>query len=414
MTPLQRAHVIMQRLDELGRISDDPAMLVRTFLSPAMKRANDQVGSWMTEAGLQTRVDCIGNLIGHLPSPKPDTKTLLLGSHLDTVRDAGKYDGPLGVLLAIACLDRLQAEGMRLPFHVDVLGFSDEEGVCYQSTYLGSRAVAGTFDRSALALRDEDGVTMADAIRQFGGDPTQLPACSYSPANVLGYVEVHIEQGPVLETANQPIGIVTAIAGQTRCRVEFTGTAGHAGTVPMALRKDALCASAEFILTVEAFAQQADGLVATVGQIDAKPGASNVIPGRAILSLDVRDQRDEFRLEGMKALEEAARDIAKRRSLELDWREIQSSPAVPCSARWMKRLAQAATAVGLSPVKLPSGAGHDAVAMSALTEVAMLFVRCKGGVSHNPAESVTVEDVAAALTVMDEFLSKLAADHAVP
>jgi allantoate deiminase len=379
-----------------------------------MRRANDLVASWMRDAGMAVREDNIGNLLGHFGGPEPAgisqriPPVLLLGSHLDTVRDAGKFDGPLGVLAALACVEQLRATGARLPFAIEVAGFADEEGVRFQSTYLGSRVMAGTFNVEDLRRIDAQGVTMAEAIRAFGGQPEALAASRLDATNLLGYVEIHIEQGPVLEQQGLAVGVVTAIAGQTRASVNFKGQAGHAGTVPMALRRDALCAASEFILAVETVACATEGLVATVGEIAALPGASNVIPGRARLTLDVRHARDDKRQAALNGLEKQARAISERRRVALNWQTVQQSAAVACEPDLSGLLGQAVKRHQNTVASLPSGAGHDAAAMAAVTPVAMLFVRCQGGVSHHPDESVKLDDVRVALAVMGDFLRLLA------
>jgi allantoate deiminase len=289
-----------------------------------------------------------------------------------------------------------------------VVGFADEEGLRYHTAYLGSKVLAGAFDPQYLALADAEGIVMADAIRAFGGDPGALHLDQRSGHDLLGYCEVHIEQGPVLEARDLPVGVVSAISGQARLSVGFRGEAGHAGTVPMSMRRDALCAAAEFALAVEALARGKEGLVATLGQLAVEPGASNVIPGRATLSLDVRHMDDAMREQATGQLREEAGQIAGRRRVTLDWQLLQQHPSVPCSPDLTERLARAVEeTLGRPALRLPSGAGHDAVTMSGLTQVAMLFVRCKGGVSHNPAESVQVEDVAVAIEVMGRFLESL-------
>ncbi|MBA3468952.1 MAG: allantoate amidohydrolase [Herpetosiphonaceae bacterium] len=406
------ATTVMERCARLGAISEEPDRLTRRFASPAMQQANALVSAWMAEAGLAVRFDPIGNLIGRYEADQPDAKTLLLGSHLDTVRDAGRYDGPLGVLLALACVAELAAQGRRLPFAIEVLAFADEEGLRYHSTYLGSAALAGSFDRANLALADDQGITMAEAIRAFGGDPDQLEECRRDPGELLGYCEVHIEQGPLLEACDLPVGVVQAIAGQSRISVGFSGVAGHAGTVPMALRQDALCAAAEFVLAVEAHGRQIAGLVATVGQLQVAPSASNVIPGLTTLSLDVRHPVDQWRLAACAMLHELAQQIATARGCTLSWLPRQSTPAVPCTPQLTDLLAQAVQAQGYRLQEINSGAGHDAVALAGLTAVAMLFVRCQGGISHNPAESVTTEDVAVALATLSTFVGLLASEVA--
>jgi allantoate deiminase len=397
----------MERLDLLGAISDEPERLTRQFAGEAMRRANDAVAEWMKAAGMVVHVDNIGNLHGRYEAETKNPTTLILGSHLDTVRDAGKYDGPLGVIAAIAAVQRLHDRGRRLPFAMEVIAFADEEGLRFSSTYLGSRAVAGRFDAADLDRRDPVGVSMTQAISAFGGNPSRIVEDRWQ-GRLIGYVEVHIEQGPVLEGLGLPVGVVTAIAGQARYRVMFKGSAGHAGTVPMRGRRDALAAAAEFVLAVESEGTSHEGLVATVGQMSVYPGASNVIPGEAALSLDVRHPDERVRHESTRQILERAREIASRRGIETTAELLSDNPSVPCSPKLQSLLTKAIEGEGLTPVHLASGAGHDAVPMSSLTEVAMLFVRCKGGVSHNPAESVTTEDVAVSIDVLGRFLEQLA------
>jgi allantoate deiminase len=377
---------LMRRCDELGAISDESGRLTRTFASPAMRRANKLVGLWMREAGLQVREDAAFNLLGRWNSTKVSAKTLLLGSHLDTVRDAGKYDGPFGVLAAIAAVQLLRERDVKLPFNLEIVGFSDEEGVRYQTTYLGSRAFAGTLTAGDLARIKEK----------------QIVKARRNHKEFLGYAEIHIEQGPVLEEKNFPVGIVTAIAGQSRLRVEFYGVAGHAGTVPMNLRHDALAGAAEFVLAAERC-----GVTATVGKLEVESGASNVIPGKVFLTLDVRDQNDSRRLAAVRSLHTKAKTIAKRRGLKLIWTPIQQTAAVLCDKRLTQIFSKCVARRGLEVLKLPSGAGHDAAALSAICPVAMLFIRCKNGISHNPAESVKTSDVNVAIGVLADFIQSV-------
>jgi allantoate deiminase len=380
----------MRRCEELGAISDEPGRLTRTFDSPAMARANASVSEWMRSAGLTVDIDAASNLWGRWPSAKRGVPVLVLGSHLDTVPDAGKYDGALGVLVALAVVEHLRDRGTTLPFGLEVVGFSDEEGVRYQTAYLGSGAVAGTLTRRDLA---RIGLTALLAARR--------PA-----REILGYVEVHIEQGPVLEQHGLPLGIVSGIVGQSRIRVELEGRAGHAGTTPMDQRHDALCGAAELVLAAERC-----GVTATAGRIEVDPGAANVIPGHATLTLDVRHPRDARRRTAVRSLQRTAQDVARRRALRLRWTLVQDVPAVRCDATWTKLLASRVSARGLGAPMLPSGAGHDAVPMSALGPVAMLFVRCKGGISHHPDESVKTADVAHAIAVVSDFVETLASRH---
>ncbi len=406
----EAAQLLVSMLDELGHITDEPGRLTRTFLSPAMRRANKLVGDCMNAAGLDVREDSVGNLIGRYASANPKARTLLLGSHLDTVRDAGRFDGPLGVLLPIVALAELKVRGVKLPFNVEVLGFSEEEGVRFASAYLGSEGYTGRLKESALKLTDADGVTVRQVLEEFGGKFT-LPKPAHKRGDLLGYVEVHIEQGPVLEAKKLAVGVVTAIAGQSRFKLTWTGKAGHAGTTPMALRQDALAGAAEFMAGVEAIARRTPGLVATVGSLAVAPGAANVIPGQVMHTLDVRHADDRVRRQGLMAIGRLATKIARRRNLRRAWQRTQENGAVACSPALTARLAQSVKAVQGKSLSLVSGAGHDGVVMSALTPVAMLFVRCRDGLSHHPDEYASPKDLAVALAVMTDFLERLAKDH---
>ncbi len=405
------ARIVMDRCDILAEYSEEPDCLVRRFASGAMQQVNEVVAKWMRAAGMSVRQDAIGNLIGRYEADHPKAKTLLLGSHLDTVRNAGKYDGSLGVMLALICIERLHLRQQHLPFAIEVLGFADEEGLRYHCAYLGSKAIAGAFDSELLHLIDSDGIAMADAIRAAGGDPEHIAGARRDAHDLLGYYEVHIEQGPVLETLNTPVGIVSAIAGQSRISVSFNGEAGHAGTVPMGLRRDALCAAAEFILSVERYARNLPELVATVGQTTVLPGASNVIPGQVTLSLDVRHQSDILREQACAQFRAQADTIATERGISACWAIVQENCSVLCAPDLSNRLRQAIESLGYSVLSLPSGAGHDAVALSKLTDVAMLFVRCQGGISHHPAEAVALEDVTVAIDVLEHTLLLLAQER---
>jgi allantoate deiminase len=418
---MSAARTVLERCDLLARCSEEPGRLTRRFATPALADARDLVDGWMRDAGLDARRDPLGNLFGRRPGG--GRRALMLGSHIDTVRDAGRYDGPLGVLAALACAERLRDTD--LPFALEVAAFADEEGARYGTGYLGSAVPAGRFDEAWLERVDADGTTLADAIRGWGGRPEEIAAAGRRPEELLGYAEVHIEQGPVLDDRSLPVGVVTGIAGQTRARVTFTGRAGHAGTTPMEGRRDALAAAAEWIAAVEAEARAEghgragglaadrtspdDGLVATVGEIAAEPGAANVIPGRVTASLDMRHAEDPVRERAVAALREHAARIAAARGLDTAWDEIQSTPAVPCSPGLTEHLAAAAAAAGHEAPRLASGAGHDAAMMASITPVAMLFVRCAGGVSHHPEESVRAGDVDVAIDVTARFVERLAA-----
>ncbi len=399
----------MQRCDQLAGFSEEAETLTRPFATESMQKAHELVGHWILEAGMRVSRDNIGNVHGHYEADAPGRPTLLLGSHLDTVRGAGKYDGMLGVLVAIDAVQTLHDAGRRLPFGIEVLGFADEEGLRFGSTYLGSRALAGTLLPADLRLVDAKGVTLAQAITAFGGDPMRIADDRWTGGDLLGYIEVHIEQGPVLESRLLPVGVVSAIAGQNRYAITLTGEAGHAGTVPMNGRRDALAAAAEIVLAAEEAALGRPGLVATVGKLDVYPGATNVIPDHVLMSLDVRHAEDAARVETCARILERAKDVGAERNVAVDVKQLSENAAVPCSRRVIDLLSHAVQEAGQEVLLLPSGAGHDGVAVSSLTDFGMLFVRCKGGISHHPAESVAVEDVAIALDVLGRTIEHLAA-----
>ena len=399
----------MQRCRELALVSEERDRLTRPYATPAMARANELVGSWMREAGLAVRTDVAGNLVGHLPGAERDAGTLLVGSHLDTVRDAGAFDGPLGVLAAVECVALLHERGAALPFAIDVLGFSDEEGLRFSTAYLGSRAVAGTFGPELLDVRDAGGVTVRDALREFGGDPEAIASASRAGDRIVGYLEVHMEQGRELERAGLPVGVVSGISGASRAEARFSGVPGHAGTMAMADRQDALCAAAEWVLEVEHLARERPGLLATVGRLAAYPGAPNVVPGEVSATLDVRHVRDEDRLDAVGVLHARAEEIAAGRGLRLTWHTRPDNPSVAVDPRLTGALERAIAGRGLMPRRLPSGAGHDGVALSALTGIAMLFVRCRAGVSHHPDERVEPDDADLAVEVLADAVCSLAA-----
>ncbi|MBD0273152.1 MAG: allantoate amidohydrolase [Acetobacteraceae bacterium] len=396
---------IMRRLEDLARFSADGSALTRLYLTPQHKAAALRVRTWMREAGMAAEIDTVGNVVGRYEGATPGAPALLLGSHIDTVRNAGRYDGNLGVVVAIEAVAALHARRERLPFAVEVIAFGDEEGVRFPVTLTGSRAVAGTFDPAALEARDAEGVGLREALRSFGGDPGGIPRVARRREDALAYVEAHIEQGPVLETEGLPVGVVTAISGATRLTAEVEGTAGHAGTVPMALRQDALAAAAEMVLLVERTAVETPDLVATVGRIEATPGAVNVIPSGARFTIDIRSPNDATRNGAVERLREEMEAMARRRGVGLRLEKTYDEAAAVCAPALVEQLGAAvARATGLRPRLLPSGAGHDGLAMIALCPIGMLFVRCGGGISHNPAESITTEDADAAARVLLDFL----------
>jgi allantoate deiminase len=392
---------IVGRIARLAEISETPEHLARIFLTPEHRAAADLILDWMRSAGMRAHLDAIGNVCGRYEGEVAGLPCLMLGSHYDTVRDAGKWDGPLGLITAIACVADLHKRGRRLPFAIEVTGFADEEGVRFASTLLGSRAVAGSFDESVLNARDSAGISMREALSTFGLDPDHIGAAARARGELLAYLELHIEQGPVLEAQNLPVGVVTAIAGATRLAANLTGMAGHAGTVPMALRRDALAGAAECITTIEELCRTDEGgLVGTVGYIHATPGATNVIPGQVSFTIDLRAPTDTHRKKAVADIVRQIEAIAKRRKLMLQVDVTHENRTVPC-APWLKaQVADAVAAEGYTVFELPSGAGHDGMAMIDLADVAMLFVRCRGGISHHPDEHVELADADAGARVL--------------
>ncbi len=398
------AERIMQRCEALARHSELAGGLTRVFLSPESRAAGDAVLGWMREAGMQAGLDAIGNATGRYEGERPGLPCLMLGSHLDTVRDAGKYDGMLGVVSAIECVHSLNSRKKRLPFAIEVVGFGDEEGVRFGTTLLGSRAVAGTLDLSVLKMKDGKGISMEQALRDFGLAPEKLDSVKKLKSDILAYAELHIEQGPVLESEGLPVGVVTAINGFSRLRATLRGAAGHAGTVPMNLRRDALAAAAECVLAVERTATAHAELVATVGRIEAKPGAINVIPGEVMFTIDVRAPKDELREAAVAAIAAEAKEISRKRNIDCAIEPLQDFGVTACAPRLMTQMDRAVASQGWPVRRLPSGAGHDGMALGAIAEICMLFVRCKGGISHSPLEAISAEDAAAGAKVLLAFI----------
>jgi len=386
----------LARCATLGEISEEPDRLTRRVATPALARAGDVVAGWMEDAGMTTRRDAVGNVVGrHGAGERP----FVLGSHLDTVPNAGTFDGPLGIVAATAVVERLAAGGPQPSCPVEVVAFADEEGTRFGTSYLGSAAYIGALDPAWLDQVDADGITLRDAIRASGGDPDV--ALETSPPELLGYLEVHIEQGPVLEREGLPVGVVTAIAGQTRARIVLTGQAGHAGTLPMDARHDALAAAAEAVLAVERHGRTEPGLVATVGALSLAPNVGNVVPGEVRMLLDLRHADDGVRRRSAEEVRADVEGIAAVRGVDADWTTRYETPAAVLDAMLRERLADGIRAEGLPVRELVSGAGHDAVVLSRICPAAMLFVRCAEGISHDPRESVSEEDVAVALDVLE-------------
>jgi allantoate deiminase len=404
---------VMQRCDILASFSESASGIDRRFLTPPVHDVHRALESWMAELGMSVRVDSVGNLIGRRKSDKAgDRGVLLLGSHLDTVPNAGKYDGILGVVVSLAVIETLKDDA--LPFDIDVIGFSEEEGVRFSLPFIGSRTIAGSFELKDLERTDENGVSLRQAIEDFGLDATKIPEAQYSQEEVIGYLETHIEQGPVLENLQIPLGIVEGIVGQSRLVLTFQGLAGHAGTVPMEQRRDALVGASKFVTKVQELATLTHGLRATVGRFVVSPNASNVIPDRVELSLDVRHADDIAREISVEALLHRAQQIANEEQLELEILSSVHTPAVKSSPKLVSLLNQAMIEAGLPTHLLSSGAGHDAMVLAEVFPTVMLFVRHPEGISHHPKERVDHQDVQVAMDVMVKFVRLLAAERKLP
>jgi allantoate deiminase len=400
----------LRAIDECQRIAamtEEPGRITRRFLTPPVRDVHALLRGRMEALGMTVRLDAVGNLRGLWQPSNSRGKRLVLGSHIDTVPNAGPDDGVLGVVLALEWAEL--AKEQSLPLAIEVIAFSEEEGVRFAVPFIGSRAVAGRFDPTLLALKDAEGVTLEAAIRAFGLDPAQIPDAVLDE-NALGFIEIHIEQGPVLEAEKLSVAAVTSIVGQTRLVAEFIGHANHAGTTPMYLRHDALAGAAEWISAVETLATRTEGLVATVGKVELEPNTGNVIPGAARVSFEVRHSSDAARNKAANALLEQAQAIAARRGLRFNSVRQMDQPAVPMDERLTAYLIEAIEGAGLSPYRMQSGAGHDAMVMAARVPTAMLFLRSPGGVSHHPDETVFAEDVEAALAVGRKFLERLATE----
>jgi len=395
---------IVRLADRLATRSESPDGLTCTFLSPAHIAVAKDIAALMAAGGLDVKMDAAANVVGRYRSQSPQAKTVIVGSHYDTVRDGGKYDGRLGILVALAIAEHLAQNEIRLPYNLEVIAFSEEEGVRYSTSYIGSSAVAGRFDPTLLDRRDANDITLADALQMAGHDPSAIPALARRREDLAGYLEVHIEQGPVLLAENLPVGVVTDIAGNSRFLITVEGAAGHAGTVPMALRHDAVAASAEITLMVERHCVQA-GILGTVGRLFVPNGAINLIPGRCELSLDIRSSDDAVRKAAVRDILSNITHIAERRRVTATFAQVLDAAAVPCSVRLQEAFANSITRAGCAVRRLPSGAGHDAVMFSGLTDIGMLFVRCgNGGVSHSPREIVDAHDVDFAARILLDVL----------
>ncbi len=404
-------------IDALATITAEPGKQTRLYLTEEHREAARLVGEWMRRAGMSVRMDAAGTMHGLLAAGRTGTRSnrrLLVGSHIDTVVDGGRYDGTLGVIAGILAAEEMRQRGVALPFALEVLAFGDEEGVRFPKTLFGSSTVAGALGDAMLELTDANGVTIRDALLAFGGDPDALADEAYLRGDAVGYLEVHIEQGPVLDQAGQPLGVVSAIASQGRYRLSVKGEAGHAGTVPMDVRHDALAAAAQTILMIEevALKHAKASCVATVGAVTVTPGASNVIPGQVEFSLDLRAASDEARSSAATEIRRRFRDMGPRRGVVVGMETMHEKPVAACAPRLKRAIAGAIEQVtGSEPVELMSGAGHDGQAMINLTDIGMIFVRCRAGISHNPLEFVERDDMAAAIEALIGTIEAIAEEE---
>jgi allantoate deiminase len=410
-THTDRAARIITRCREIAACTETPGEITRLFLTPPMHKVHALLRDWMEAAGMTVRVDAIGNLRGFWSGLGPRSPRLLIGSHLDTVPNAGAFDGILGVVLGVTIVEELHGEV--LPFAIEVIGFSEEEGVRFSKPFLGSLALLGKIDDDTLARTDRSDVTVRQAIEAYGLDPTQIPSAALAN-ETFAYLELHIEQGPVLESEDLSLGVVDALVGQTRMEFAFSGQANHAGTTPMHLRHDAMAAAAEWIVAVEAYASSQSGLIATVGRVEVAPGAGNVIAGQVTASLDVRHADDRIREASVLAILRHAETAASRRGVHLTSTRQLEQPAVPLDPHLTAVLSQAAAQAGFPARRMTSGAGHDAMILAPTIPSAMLFLRSPGGLSHHPDETVLPQDVEAALATAMKFLTQLRDDRTNP
>jgi allantoate deiminase len=398
---------LMARLDKLATFTENPGQLTRRYLSTAHVAAMGQVRAWMKEAGMEVRIDAVCNVIGRYEGKTQGAPAILLGSHIDTVVDAGKYDGNLGVLAAIGAVADMASRDERLDHAIEVIAFGEEEGVRFPTHLLTSSALVGTLESTVFDARDADGVSVREALVAAGGNADAYRSCARKRSDVAAYLELHIEQGPVLHDKGHAAAAVTAIDGAIRLIVGLRGFAGHAWTVPMGFRRDALAAAAEMIVAIERLGGSQAGLVATVGRVDARPGAPNVIPGRVEFTVDMRSPSDAVRHRAQRELLALLRDIAVRRRIELETRIYQEVPATALDQSITAAVGEAIVACGLDLPELSSGAGHDAMMMAKLCPSGMIFLRCKDGISHNPAESITAEDADVGVRVLLETVRRV-------
>lgn len=400
----QYASEVYHRCDELAKFTQSNGQVNRQYLTPEHAEVNARVAQWMQQSGMKSWTDEAGNVWGRYESTNQDAKSFIMGSHLDTVPNAGKYDGILGVITPISLIEYFHQQGITFPFHIDIVGFCDEEGSRFGTTLLGSRAITGTWQDKWATLTDINGVNLASAMREFGLDINQIHKAQRHRKDYLGFLELHIEQGPVLEANSHPLGFVTAISGAKRFMITVEGEPGHAGTVPMAMRKDALVGACEMIGNINQIAHKYD-IVATVGEIHNSPNAVNVIPGRCQFTLDIRSQNDDIRDEALAEIKSTLKKLAKKNHTVIAFKKTHHADAVSCHPTLTEKVKQALSSSGLRPFGLASGAGHDAMEMAKLCPMSMLFMRCHKGISHHPDEAIDAGDITKSLEVLYGFFT---------
>jgi allantoate deiminase len=408
-TYFERASKINERINELSTYSDDEQGITRLFGTSSFLECSNKIASWMREAGLEAYIDNIGNVRGKLKSKNPDAKTFVIGSHFDTVINAGKYEGTLGILTGLDLIENIISENISLPFHIELIAFSGNEGVRFNYSYLGSEVVAGTFQNRLLEIKDERGNTLSKVLKSLNHDPARFDENAIAPENWLGYFEIHIEQGNILFENNIPVGVVSSISGRKRIEIKFIGKAGHAGTVRMDMRKDALCAAAKFILAVEKYAlREKRNLLATVGKLTVDGASGNVIPGTVNCTVDLRSGDAEILSDAYEAINYECERICDKRNIYFEWKLIQEIAPVSCNKKLRRLLANSINEKNIKLTNLQSGAIHDAAVISYVAPVSMLFVKCFKNIGENCVENVEINDIAKALEVSDHFILQLA------
>lgn len=404
----ERAAKVQQRIDEISLYSDDPRWLSRTFGSKALTECGQKIASWMQESGLDMRIDNIGNVRGKLVSANPEAKTFVIGSHFDTTINAGKYDGILGIIMGLDIIENIRERNISLPFHIEIIAFAEESGIRFHTGYLGSKVISGAFKNKLLVIEDDHGNQLSQVLQSLNYDTGRLKEDAIAKEDWLGYFEIHIEQGPILFEKNIPVGVVNNIIGQKKIEITFTGESGHAGTVPMNLRRDALCAAAKFILAVEKFAsKEKRKILATVGKLEVKGAASNIIPSSVNCSLDLRSEDAQLLSDAYEYLFSICEKYCDKRNIYFEWKLLHETDPVACNKKFRKLLANSISEKNIEVINLDSGPVHDAAIISQIAPVIMLFIKCVKGTERHPLENVSDYDIATALDICDHFLEQL-------